>query len=244
MDDPDAGPSSEPVGDGGQASHGIVSYLTSLRGIVSTVAALVIAIGGLITALNQAGLIGGDDDNGQTTTIDDERLFAPVTRPNGRVYYDGDVLYVRASTPSRPLLHLAESDEAFGDISFGGLLEWVSGAKDYAFGFVCRYRNAANYYLLSVLSGGRYNIVRYRDGKPFSLTGGFEEDEPLEDESNRVYAKCVGHEPTTLSIDVNGRTVASAEDAEGIDTGIFGLRVGSGESFVVLKLEALELRHL
>src|SRR5687767_1223894 len=91
---------------GGGGSGGIISFLTSVRGIVSTFATLVLAISGLIAALNQAGVIGGEaattaatPTTPATTTTESTALFGDVTRPNGRVYFDGEQMYVRASLP-------------------------------------------------------------------------------------------------------------------------------------------------
>jgi hypothetical protein len=248
MDDPAGGVAPPP--DGGEGSetassgHGVVSFLTSLRGLVSTFAALVIAVGGLITALNQVGVLDGDGGAETETNQSGSDLFTAVTRPNGRVYFDGEVMYVRASIPGEPFLHLADGDERLADISMETRVEYVSGADDYAFGLVCRYRSAANYYLLSIFSGGRYHVVRYRDGRAVSLTGGIQEGAPIREGANEVYAKCVGGSPTTLTLSVNGQAVATVADRDGIESGIFGIRTGSGESFVTMKLDGFELRLL
>jgi hypothetical protein len=242
MDDPGEGPAP-----GAEAGGGIVSFLTSIRGVVSTIAALVIAIGGLITALNQVGILGDDEDAPAPTTTGTETtptaLFGPVTRPNGRVYFDGDVMYVRASNPGRPLLHLADRGEPLEDVSMSVRTVWVSGARDYGVGLVCRYENAASYYLLSVLSGGRYNIVRYRNGKGKSLTRGIQTGGPVEG-AKEVYGKCVGDDPAILTLAVNGSELTTIRDQDGISSGIVGVRVGSGESFVTLRFENFVLREL
>jgi hypothetical protein len=137
-----------PAPDAGAGGGGITSFLTSVRGVISTFAALVIAVGGLITALNQVGLIGDGDDD---ATSGSGTIFGPVERPNGRVYFDEELMYVRASTPGRPLLHLADRGEAVADVSIRAQSEWVSGARDYGLGFVCRYENAKNYFDLREL---------------------------------------------------------------------------------------------
>jgi hypothetical protein len=233
MDDP----SEAGAPDGG----GIVSFLTSIRGVISTIAALVVAISGLIAALNQVGIIG--DDTTTTPTEEGTRLFGPVTRPNGRVYFDGEVMYVHASRAARPLLHLADRGEPISDMSMSVRTEWVSGARDYGFGLVCRYENAANYYLLSVLSGGRYNIVRYRAGKPRSLTG-MRTGSGATEGANDVHVKCTGDDSTSLTLTVNGRALPTVRDEDGIAEGIVGVRVGSSESVVTLRFENFVLTEL
>jgi hypothetical protein len=248
MDDPGGGAAPAPESGAGteaaNGGHGIVSFLTSLRGVISTFAALVIAVGGLITALNQVGVLGGNGGAETGTNAGGSDLFTAVTRPNGRVYFDGEAMYVRASTPGQPFLTLADGDERIGDMSLETRVEHVSGADDYAFGLVCRYSNAANYYLLSLLSGGRYHVVRYRGGRAVSLTGGIRQGAPIREGANQVHAKCVGESPTMLTLSVNGQPVATVADREGIGSGIFGVRAGSGESFVTLKLDGFELRRL
>lgn len=237
----DAG-GAETEGDGG---GGIVSFLTSVRGVISTFAALVLAIGGLVTALNQAGVIGPDDDPPPPTTVaGSTTIFGPVERPNGRVYFDGEQMYVRASAPGRPLLHLADRGEAVADVSLRVRAEWVSGARDYGLGFVCRYENAKNYYLLSVLSGGRYNIVKYANGQGRSLTGGIQTGTGATEGANDIYAKCTGDGPTNLTLTVNGRALPTVRDEDGLGSGIVGVRVGSSESFVVVRFERFDLREL
>ena len=239
MDDSGEGPA--PPAEGG---GGLVSFLTSIRGVISTIAALVVAIGGLITALNQVGLIGDDDPTKNHTA---PGLFGPVERPNGRVYFDEDVpdvMYVRASIPNQPLLHLADRGEPLSDLSIRVRTEWVSGARDYGLGLVCRYENANNYYLLSLLSGGRYNIVRYRKGRRESLTRGIQTGyEPIEGATD-VYAKCVGDDPANLTLTVNGRQLATVRDEDAIGSGIIGVRVGSSESFVTIRFEGFVLSEL
>jgi hypothetical protein len=225
---------------------GITSFLTSVRGVVSTFAALVLALSGLVAALNQAGVIGDDDSEAAmtTTTTKPKSIFPPAERPNGRAYFEGEAMFVHASRAARPFLHLADLGDAISDMSMRVRTEWVSGAPDYGFGLICRYANAANYYLLSVLSGGRYNIVRYREGKPISLTGGIQTGSGAAEGANDVHAKCTGDEPTSLTLTINGRALPSVRDPDGIESGIVGVRVGSSESVVTLRFENFVLTEL
>jgi hypothetical protein len=167
-----------------------------------------------------------------------------MTRPVGRVYFDEQTMYVRAAQPSRPVLHLADQAEELGDVSMTARVSWVSGARDYGVGFVCRYDSRSDYYLLAVLSGGRYNIVRYRAGKPVSLTRGIQTSGSVQNDENEVTARCVGNDPTTLTLVVNGQTVATEQDGDGIESGNVGIRASSGESFVTVRFEDFVLRYL
>ncbi len=229
---------------------GFTSFLTNTRNVIGGVTALILAISGLLVALNRVGILDGDDDdtpNGTTETTSPRGLFGPLTRPIGRVYFDDDeegTMYVRAAQPGRPLVHLADLEKPLMDVALTSRVSWVSGARDYGMAFVCRYDSVRDYYLLAVLSGGRYNIVRYRDGRPVSLTGGIKQAADLAGDTNDITARCVGDDPVTLTLVVNGRTVATEKDEEGIESGNVGIRAGSSESFVTFRFEDFELRYL
>ena len=234
-----------PEPDGGDGGGGISSFLNSTRNVIASVTALIVAVSGLLLALNRIGIVGGDDGGETTTETTPTRgIFAPMTRPIGRVYFDGETMYVRASEPGRPVLHLADLEDELGDVSMTARVSWVSGARDYGLGFVCRYDSRADYYLLAVLSQGRYNIVRYRDGGPVSLTGGIKRSGAVREDTNDVTARCVGHDPTTLTLVVNGQTIATEQDDDGIESGNVGIRASSGESFVTVRFEGFVLRYL
>jgi hypothetical protein len=197
----------------------------------------------LLIALNRAGVLGGDDSETTTETKPTTGLFSQINRPNGqRVYFDGETMYVRAARP--PLVHVANLDEPLSNVSMKGRVSWVSGASDYGMSFVCRYADSQNYYLLGVLSGRRYNIARYRDGRIISLTGGIQRSTAIDEDTNDVTARCVGDDPTTLSLEVNGRPVATKQDPDGIESGNVGVRAGSNESFVVFRFDEFELAYL
>ncbi|MHB1244407.1 MAG: hypothetical protein ACYC1P_13560, partial [Gaiellaceae bacterium] len=100
------------------------------------------------------------------------------------------------------------------------------------------------YYLLSVLSDGRYHIVRYRKGKPVSLTGGIQTSGAIEDDANDIGVRCVGNEPVILALEVNNRDVARVRDENGIEAGNVGLRLGTSESVVTASFRDYELRAL
>ena len=153
-------------------------------------------------------------------------------------------MYVKAARPGRPLLHLAELETPLHEVAMTVEASWVRGARDYGIGLVCRYENAANYYLISLLSGGRYNIVRYRDGKPTSVTGGIRTSGRISADANVIDARCVGDDPTSLKLTVNGRTVGTATDADGINGGTVGIRVGSSEAWVTCRFDDVALRYL
>lgn len=240
MDDLET-PESPDSGSGG----GIGAFLNNTRNVIGAVTGLIVAISGLLIALNRAGILGGDDGDGtDTETTPTASLFGPITRPIGRVYFDGETMYVRAAQPGRPLVHLADQEEPLRDVAMSARVTWLSGARDYGMSFVCRYDNSRDYYLLAVLSDRRYNIARYRNGRITSLTGGIQRSNTIDETTNDVTARCVGDDPTTLTLEVNGRTVAEEQDPEGIETGNIGIRAGSSESFVTLRFEDFVLKYL
>jgi hypothetical protein len=244
----------EPAGPAGpdDSGSGIIGFLSGSRNLIATIATLIGAVSGLVLALNKAGIIGGDDPDvvsGTTTepTVTEKppgRLFPEARRPNGNVYYDGETMYVKTKLPRQRFLHLADLEDPLEDVSLRGRIAWVSGASDYGAGFVCRYANAANYYLLSVLSDGRYNILRYRAGKPVSLTGGIQRSSAVRDGANEVTARCVGRDPVSVRLIVNGETLASKTDGDGIESGNVGIRVGTDESVATFRFDGVALRYL
>jgi hypothetical protein len=134
------------------------SFWTSLPALLTASAVLLGAVVSAVVALRSDE--GGNADAAATTpassTPVESRYFAAATRPAGRVYFEGETMFVKAAQPSRPMLALAETEALLRDVGLRARAEWVSGAKDFGVGFVCRYADAGNYYLLSVLSGGRY----------------------------------------------------------------------------------------
>jgi hypothetical protein len=240
-------PSVEP--EGTETGHGLGSFLNSAPRIIGAISGLIAAVTGLLIALNKTGIIGGNGEDGPRTTptetVEAAGLFEPLRRPPlGRVYFDGPTMYVRASLPSQPFVHLATQERALGDVSMTSRVTWVSGARDYGVGFICRYERAGSYYLLAVLSGPRYNIVRYRNGRPTSLSGGIRPTAAVREGENALTAKCVGDEPTILTLQANGQPVGRATDDDGIESGNVGVRVGSGESFVTLRFDEFVLNYL
>ena len=218
---------------------GFASILNTTPKVIASITALIAAISGLLIALTTAGILG--DRNGNEPE-EAKSLFTPVDRPAGRVYFNGKTMYVHAKGKTTPLVLLANQGEALEEVGMSSRVRWESGATDYGFSLLCRYRNPKNHYLLGVLSGGRYNIARYRDGQLTSLTRG--QSNLIAQDENDVTARCVGDRPTTLTLEVNGDPVAEVRDAVGLPGGNVGIRVGSAESFVTLSFEDFVLKYL
>lgn len=231
---------SEPQNGSDEPGSWLSAFLSSTPRVIGSITALIGAISGLLIALNRVGILDGNSDD--TTSKPAESLFSQMTRPVGNVYFDGTTMYVKAAQPRTPVLLLAEQDKVLQDVAMSASVNWVSGASDYGYSLLCRYRNPRNYYLLGVLSGGRYNIARYRNGALAFLRRG--RSGYLDERKNDVTARCVGDDPTTLTLEVNGRTVGTARDPSGLEGGNVGLRVGSGESTVTLSFEDFVLKYL
>jgi hypothetical protein len=228
------------VGESGTGG-GLGAFLSSAPRVIGSITALIGAVTGLLIALNKVGWLDGDSPKPE----DADSVFGTLDRePIGRVYFDGKTMYFKDTTPNNPLVHLAKLDDPLHDVSMNARVRWFSGAKDYGVSFICRYQSPANYYVLAVLSGPRYNIVRYRNKKPISLTGGIKPTDALNDDANQITAKCVGDQPTILTLQANGQTIGTARDDDGIESGNIGVRVGSSESFVVLRFDDFVLKYL
>jgi hypothetical protein len=257
---------SEPErGAGGGAERGasrrdsLTAFLTSGPALIGAFAALITAITGLIIGLNQIGVIGGDNgdaDDGATPAATDTppttteeatgaaAYFRPMTSPLGRVYFEDETMLVTATTPNRPLVRPADLEEPLRDVRMSVRARWVSGARSYGAGLICRYENANNYYLLAVFSGGGYNVVKYTGGKPRSLARESPESSDESDDEDDVEARCVGDDPTSLTLIVDGDEVATVQDPDGIESGVVGVRVGTDEARVTVGFEDFVLRSL
>ena len=252
MSDPEPGADGRADRGGGNRSS-LTAFLTSGPALIGAFAALITAITGLIIGLNQIGVIGGDNgettadtttggNDTTTTTTGSAAYFKAGTRPRGRVYFDGETMLVTATTPNLPLEWEAEIGEPLRDVHMSVRARRVSGAPSYGVGLICR-KNDKNYYLLSVFSGGGYNIVKYTGGKPRSLARGSEGGSG-DDEEDDVEARCVGSNPTSLTLVVDGDEVETVDDPEGIESGSVGIRVGTDEARVTVGLEDFVLRSL
>jgi hypothetical protein len=221
--------------------------------LLGALTALIGAVSGLVIALNRVGILGGDGGGEATTQTsgptgpNNPPLFGPNTQGggNGQVRLEDDgSLIVTATQPGHGVRVLADQESPPPDVSLTARVSWVSGERDWSFSLICRFQNSKNFYLFGVIPGKRlYNIARYRDGHLNSLSGLQRSDAIREDENNAT-ARCVGSEPTTLSLVVNGENVRSLTDANGIDYGNIGLRVGSSAGVVTCRFTGLVVKPL
>ena len=185
-------PEPPPGPDGDASGSWFNTFLSSTPRVIGSITALIGAVSGLLIALNKVGILG---DGGTTTSKPAQSLFSPMKRPVGSVYFQGTTMYVTVAQPQTPVLLLANQTKQLQDVAMRTVVSWVSGASDYGYSLLCRYRNSRNYYLVGVLSGGRFNIARYRDGALTSLTHGIQQSTYIEDGENDVTVRCVGDDP-------------------------------------------------
>jgi hypothetical protein len=223
--------------------------LTSTPRVIGGITALIGAVSGLLIALNKAGIIG-DEGGGATTQATtnggEQSLFAPGPRgKTGEVRIDeSGKMYVTAKTPRHGVRVLADQDNSLQNVQLSARVRWESGANDWGFALICRSQDSRNYYLLGVTSAGKYNIAKYRDGKLRPLSG-LRSSDAIDSKENRVKARCVGYRPTTLTLAVNGETIASIADPnDDIESGNVGLRVGSTEDVVTCSFDNVALKPL
>ena len=98
-----------------------------------------------------------------------------------------------------------------------------------------------------MFTGGRYNIVRYRDvggkPKPISLTKGIQVNDAVDNNANDLSARCVGDNPTRLTLMANDVELDSVDDPDGIESGNIGVRMGSYESVFTLSFDDFVLKY-
>jgi hypothetical protein len=238
-----------PLGPGDSEPTGwLGAFLSSTPRVLGSVTALIGAVSGLIIALDKAGVIGGDSETTttQVTTggADAKSLFAPGPRGNGDVRFEDATMYVTAKTPRHGVRVLADQSNSLQDVELTARVKWESGADDWSFALVCRSEDSRNYYLLGVTSSGKYNIAKYRDGHLRPLTG-LRPSDAIDSRENRVRVRCAGYRPTTLTLAVNGETLASIRDSnDDIESGNVGLRVGSTEDVVTCSFNDFLLTSL
>ena len=119
-----------------------------------------------------------------------------------------------------------------------------SGAKDYGVSFICRYQSPGSYYVLALLKRPRYNIVRYRDKRPLSLTGGPSRPAPSKTARTRSRPSASAISPPSSRSRRMGRPSVPPRMTTASRAGTSAVRVGSSESFVTLRFDDFVLKYL
>lgn len=84
-----------------------------------------------------------------------------------------------------------------------------SGTNDNGQGFICRYRDMDNFYLLHIGNDGWYSIDKYVNNEYENLLSGWAPDGVIDPVANKISALCVGD---TLSLTVNDHLLGSVQD--------------------------------
>jgi hypothetical protein len=244
-------------GDAGSGGGGLASLFNTTPKVIGSISGLLVAVSGLLIALNKAGLVGGDTDPKTTSekTISSQpppssqpptAIFSEFDRRNGKLYFQDGTMYIQAKQTRSPVVALSKQ-EAPRDVVMSTRVVWEKGAFDYGVSLICRRTNARNYYLLGVLpSKGRYNIAMYRDGRLVSLAHGTSRHVGVK--GNDLTVRCLGGENrlTTLTLGVKvgakEKEIAQGYDDKGLAAGDVGIRVGSNERKVTVGFEEFSLK--
>jgi hypothetical protein len=244
--EPPAGPD-----DSDSPSGGLSGFLGSTPRVIGAVTALVGALSGLLLALNKAGILGDGGGGGASSTTTQTNgtttTAAGPFGPDGQGGGDGVVqledgtLYVTANEPGHGVRVLADPESTSTSTTLTARAKWVEGERDWSFALVCRFQGSKNFYLLGIIPiKHQYNIARYRDGRLTSLSG-LRRSDSIRSNDNRVIARCFGKQPT-LTLKVNGETLPSVKDPNGLEYGNVGIRVGSSVGFVKCAFTELDLK--
>jgi hypothetical protein len=225
--------------------------LGSTPRVIGAITGLIAAVSGLLIALNKAGILGNGGGTSATTTPSNGTTTvanSPPFGPDGQGGGDGEVqlkdgtLYVTANEPGHGVRVLADPENTSTTTTLTARAKWVDGERDWSFALVCRFQGSKNFYLMGVIPiTRRYNIARYRDGRLTSLSG-LQRSDAIRANDNKVTARCAGYQTTTLTLKVNGETLPSVRDRNGLAYGNVGFRVGSSVGVVTCALSELELK--
>ena len=108
----------------------------------------------------------------------------------------------------------------------------VAGPEDNAYGLICRYQSAENFYVFLISSDGYYAIGKYQSGSNqityLSGEGQYQFSDTINQGTagNRIRASCIGNE---LSLAVNGVPLATVSDST-FAGGDIGVAVSTFES--------------
>ena len=174
---------------------------------------------------NEGGVLFGDDFNegrdcgwalyeraGATAEIRDGALHLITSQP-GQIWW---------TNPGRNL----------ADVILTANVRPVEGPNDNAYGLICRYQSAENFYVFLISSDGFYAIGKYQSGnnQVTYLTGEgqyqFSEEINQGTSANQMRASCIGDE---LALSVNGVPVATVNDST-FGSGDIGLAASTFES--------------
>lgn len=151
------------------------------------------------------------------------------SRGGAEVRREGETLRLTTSQPGQ--VWWSNAGRNFDDLILTADIQHINGPTDNAYGLICRYQSAENFYLFLISSDGYYAIGKYQSGTSqitYLNEGGeyvFSEAINQESASNRVRATCIGNE---LTLSVNGVLLQSVTDPTFV-TGDIGVAVSTFE---------------
>jgi serine/threonine-protein kinase len=218
--------------------------------IVAGVAGAVLLVAGTIVGVVLATRGGGNANTATTSATgsaafsEPPSLFGPIDRGDASATFIDDGYVFELKKASRPLL--SEANRA-APLDVRAQVDVQSADADYGAAVLCRFQSQRDYYLVAILSGQRYNIVKYVDGKQRSLQGGIQTSSVIRPgaATNHVEAQCYGTGTVVVNLIVNGSRVSSVADAEApLTGGRVGLRANTTEPTVHVRFEKFVMSKL
>ncbi len=123
---------------------------------------------------------------------------------------------LRLSTSQAGKITWTNANRNFDDLVISVRARQVSGPNDNAYGIICRYVNAENFYVFLISGDGYYAIGKYETGRPqvqyLTGDGQYAYSDLINQgvATNDIQASCIGDQ---LSLSVNGLPLASVADA-------------------------------
>lgn len=171
----------------------------------------------LAGCLNQLG--GPDACDGEGVLFTDN--FAADHNCGWAIYSQGGAVaeivedMMRLSTSQPGQVWWTNPQREFDDVIITTQARQLDGPDDNAYGVICRYQNADNFYIFLISGDGYYAIGKYQSGSEqieyLSGGGQFQASDIINQgvATNQIRASCIGNE---LSLAVNGLPLATVTD--------------------------------
>ena len=164
-------------------------------------------------------LIGPDACSGEGVLFADN--FAADQNCGWALYSQGGAVteiadgVMRLSTSQPGQVWWTNPQRQFDDVIVTVQARQMAGPNDNAYGVICRYQNADNFYIFLISGDGYYAIGKYQSGRPqieyLSGGGEFQASDVINQgvATNQIRASCIGSE---LSLAVNGLPLVTVSD--------------------------------
>lgn len=128
---------------------------------------------------------------------------------------DGEYLMTITTENYMLWSQIQEVDTA--DVILEADLRLVSGSEENGAGFVCRFQDEDNFYMMFIGNDGYYSIEKYVDGIYANLKNGMAEEGYISSDYNHLEGECSGN---SLGLWVNGGLLAYIEDSDLTEGGV------------------------